>query len=425
MEIISCAFNLLPADLQQDCLRHAFQQLDQRHLLGIVPLVCSLWHHLGHSSCSSVETTISTQAAAESLATWLQKHGHRLASLSIRMQRQACHGPEAASTISQALSSAVQLQHLALSCPLSNRALPDISISSLTQLTSLSFKGCRQLSFSTLAAVPQLTQLRALDLSRTTVHVRGSFDPTNASAHLISAISCSLLELRNLDLSGCGSWIAASELQPLARLQHLQQLRLEHVRAGPVAISVLRLLPITTIRVDVFAVAPITAWLQEASLLESLELTRCVNAGEAELLQLLSTLFSTTAPRLRELCLCGFNVLGAHAAMLSDMNQLTSLALLRCGMTDAAVHHLSSLSGLRSLSLEQNSEVCGGEGSMVCLAARLGHLTSLGLEGTAAGAAAQIAFGSRVMTPVGSDDVFVLLTEAEVHEQERQPAMDV
>jgi hypothetical protein len=270
----------------------------------------------------------------------------------------------------------------------------------------------------------QLTQLRALDLSMTTVDTPGFSDPfRQGNLFLLSVLSC-LRELRSLDLSGCGSWIATANLQRLSGLSQLRQLRLEHIRAVPPHLFLLRQLPVTAIHVVVNCgggVAFASEWLQAASeMLEALHLTLELNIGDAVVVQLLSNLSSSAAPGLRELCLSGFTMLGAQATLLSGMTKLTSLALLRCGMHDAAVCHLSSLANLRSLSLEQNPEVLGNEGSMACLATGLAQLTSLGLGGTSAAAAAQVAFGPRFQASVGSDDVFVLLSKDEVEEQTRQ-----
>ena len=121
------------------------------------------------------------------------------------------------------------------------------------------------------------------------------------------------------------------------------------------------------------------------------------------------TTLSQAARHLRELTVDGV-CMSSSVQLLGELTQLTSLTLSNCHLDDAAVSKLSALSGLRSLSLRDNAEVAGADGSMACLAAGLPELTSLDLSGTGAGEAAVGAFGARV---VEAGPVLMLKPEVE------------
>ena len=77
------AFSCLPHAVRDSILQQAFRKLDQRHLFGVAPLVCRLWHHLASTMITSLDVKVSTQAAAEQLSLWIQNHGGGLDSMEL------------------------------------------------------------------------------------------------------------------------------------------------------------------------------------------------------------------------------------------------------------------------------------------------------------------------------------------------------
>ena len=90
----------------------------------------------------------------------------------------------------------------------------------------------------------------------------------------------------------------------------------------------------------------------------------------------------------------------SNIAQLAGLSKLTSLSFKLCPIDDEAVCRLSSLTNLHSLGLVLTRNVRGAHGSMACLASNLQQLTCLDLLFTNALAAAQEAFGSRVVEVV-------------------------
>ena len=77
--------NTLPKDVSEALLLQAWQQLDQRHRFGIIPLVCKYWYHLSLPSLNSLELGFSNRNpnAMQQLGVWLQRHGTNLRQLSL------------------------------------------------------------------------------------------------------------------------------------------------------------------------------------------------------------------------------------------------------------------------------------------------------------------------------------------------------
>ena len=70
--------NRLPSRESEALLLQAWQQLDQRHRFGIIPLVCSSWYHLSLPTFTSLEVTLSSINSMQQLGMWLRHHGSTL-----------------------------------------------------------------------------------------------------------------------------------------------------------------------------------------------------------------------------------------------------------------------------------------------------------------------------------------------------------
>ena len=403
MEAATNLLDLLPVHMRDIFLGQAFQLLDQHHLFSVLPLVCHLWQQVALSNCNNLNTTIATAAAGEHLNLWMQKHGHSLDHLSLAIEHRVAD-TEAVQQLVTSLGQAVQLcsLRLCITNPLTRSHLPEVnvSLSPLTHLTRLSFSDCR-LSPATMASLLPLSQLKSLQLTHTfSSSVRNDFLPSFSS-------SCQ--QLTSLDLSRSGDWVRPAQLTALRALPHLQELRVEEIAIPAAVLTGLQQLPFTAVRIQVKPVdVPVAAaWLSaNACKLEVVKLHEYIDVLEVEeVALLLAALKPPQAARLRHLDLSFMN-LDPGAGHLTSLTQLTSLMLLSKNLGDAALNQLSALSGLKSLGLQMNRGITGGDGSMERLAACLTQLARLGLRGTSAVEAAQQAFSGRIQQQ--RNDMFTL-----------------
>ena len=337
MESEACPFSVLPVDVCHSILTQAFQQLDQRHLLTITPLVCHLWHQLSLSTCTSLEVSLTTEEAVRQLASWIIKHGYRLLKLNLNVVTRAGMVP-----LLQALPAATQLKDLQLVCeePADFRQVMQ-SISRLTKLTSLSFTNA-ETPPSAISSLLTLTELRSLALVNTSGWRKTS----------IHAIASSLVQLTSLDISGNDLEDYYSHLSALRSLTGLQQLPLDDVIVPSQHLAELDGLPVTAIGISLETTGDITtasSWLQPrlADKLESV----CLIDWEApsviegsDLLRLLPA-FSAAGPQFKDLEL-HLTQLSPVVSQLTGLTQLTCLSLNYGTLDQGALCQLSTLSGL-------------------------------------------------------------------------------
>ena len=115
--IDSSVFSCLPLAVRDSLLQQAFQQFDQRHLFGVAPRVCRLWHQLSLSIITSLDVTISTSEAAEQLSLWVRHHGFSLQHLSLILSEPMRDCTYELQPLLQSVGAADQLHSLNLSTP--------------------------------------------------------------------------------------------------------------------------------------------------------------------------------------------------------------------------------------------------------------------------------------------------------------------
>ena len=384
MSADASAFSCLSPAVRDSLLQQAFQQLDQRHLFGVAPRVCRLWHQLSLSIITSLDAIINSEAAAEQLSYWIQRHGARLISLNLLLKELVPHA-SAAGSLLQSLQVAKGLRSFSLAT--SGQAGIDSSLHTLTNLTSLRLRNCYPTT-AQLDSILGLTKLSSLSLNGLSGINLGPF---------LEQLSTSLVGLTRFDLSGTAFYAGADCLVHLHKLPQLKEL----LTGGAIPVNTLvgmGSLPFTSVGVSVErnTVGEACLWLQNASgRLQKLSLfghgPQAVPALQLPILQL---------GQLKDLKASYVSLNMVHVAALT---QLTQLALNMCGLDDAAVCSLSPLCNMRVLTLSYNPQITGAQGSMEVLARSMPHLTTLGLYNTSAEAVAQQVFGDRVIGYAGRD----------------------
>ena len=191
------SFSVLPVLQRDSFLQQSFQQLDQRHLFGVVPMVCRLWHQLSLSIITSLDANLPTQEAAEQLRLWIQNHGPALRSMQLLI------GEPAASFPSLLLSiSADQWHSMHHECrsysTVVDFALPPLKGGKLPGLTRLSIIRCCP-GAAVLASVLSLRGLSSLSLCDLPHDLPwGPF---------MEQLATRLVGLMSLDLSDTYSWL--------------------------------------------------------------------------------------------------------------------------------------------------------------------------------------------------------------------------
>jgi Leucine-rich repeat (LRR) protein len=385
----ACLFDRLPFAMRDSFLQQAFKLLDQRHRLKVVPLVCHLWYQLVLSTCTSLEVKHVCGEAAEGLASWLEGHNPSLESLNLEIV-----DPDELNATSELLDmvcSKVSLQSLKVDY--GREIDSNVTLSSLTNLTSLELKNC---SFGSITpnSTFLLTQLRQLKLEGC------GYLKDAALVALVRGITGSLLHLTTLQLGADLPCDQQQQLLPLTSLGGLEDLRLSHLLGvGSEGVAVLKQLPITSAVVSIRGdeVGVLCSWLQGGGgKINALDLSRKCYKHSLSLpeVELLMCHLHTWAPQLRSLSLSQMDQL-CHSTGLVKLTQLTRLKVFDCKLEDAGMIRLSALTSLQELSLEYN-EVLGSGGSFNCLASSLRQLTRLDLnEPFSARKAAEAAFGSR------------------------------
>ena len=383
MSADASAFSCLPLAVRDSLLQQAFQQLDQRHLFGVAPRVCRLWHQLSLSIITSLDASIMTEAAARQLSLWMENHGAAgLTNLMLRLDQAVCRTPAARSLL-QSLQAAMQLRSFDISSS-SSVAVLDMPLSALNKLTSLSIKSPTPTMISSILT---LSSLNSLSLSYVRVNLHGA-----KSRHywesIMEQVATRLLGITSLDLAVS---VSVESLAHLCTLPQLKRLSLGSAGFLPVAASSLRhlsALAITSIgiRSTTEGLSDASTWLDSAACgLEHLALYN-VDGGP--------TAPSSFLPLHKAIHLKSLEFLRVKPDLtqLAALTQLTRLFLRGCNMHDADVRMLSALTGLQSLDLSCNPGITGAQGSMEVLARSMPQLRSLDLLRTAAQKAAQRAF---------------------------------
>ena len=138
MSADSSVFSCLPIAERDSVLQQAFQQLDQRHLFGVAPRVCRLWHQLSLSIITSLSAKVTTEEAAGQLALWMTHRGHVLHNMQLRIEGPGCPSL-APGALLQTLGAAANLRSLHLWCDYWD--MSGTTLEALTQLTSLCIPG--------------------------------------------------------------------------------------------------------------------------------------------------------------------------------------------------------------------------------------------------------------------------------------------
>ena len=232
MDSTGCYFSDLPTELCDAVLQQAFKQLDQRHQYGIAPLVCRLWHTLSVSCSSSIDVEVKTEAAGESLISWVGRNGSNLTHF--RVSFAAFRNNGASLVPKQLLQTAVstaanQLENLQFQGTRS-RTLCDVRLPRLNHLTTLAFTSCH-LPPDTVSSLSAQTQSRSLDISSSS-SISGP--DTNS---MIMEVSTKLTGLTSLDLSHTSIWLgkgmSSESIRAItASLSQLSVLRLEDVKVS-------------------------------------------------------------------------------------------------------------------------------------------------------------------------------------------------
>ena len=245
-------------------LQQAFQQLDQQHLHGVVPLVCRAWHQAALSSSETLEVHIASPAKAKQLQLWMKRRVARLQSISLSFPAEpdVKWYPEVSAIYSSISGKLRELRLRGCRWPLDGR------LSALTSLTALSLPDCYICS-SKQTALLALTQLRTFDLTATRLEIGdGMFTLFSRNSGFLSSLSTALVQLTQLNVTRAG-WLKNEDFRALCALPDLGE-----VQAGRLDIRPARLrhefagLPLTSIGVHVTPIegeaGEAKAWLQQS-----------------------------------------------------------------------------------------------------------------------------------------------------------------
>ena len=388
----SSAFSCLPLAVRDSLLQQAFQQLDQRHLFGVAPRVCRLWHQLSLSIITSLDVNITSEAAAEQLRLWMMNRGAAgLNSLLLGLDFAVCRTP-ASSSLLQSLGAATQLRSLDVSGGYLLAVL-DVPLPLLTNLTSLSLIHCR-LPPAVVSSILSLSSLNSLSL-----HVIGD-DPRGIWSTTVEQMATRLVGLTSLTL---GVSVSNECLAHLRGLPHLKRLSVAVGVGRASSLRHLNGLPVTSIYIDFEqgTLGDAATWLHSAaSGLEHLTL----HTSWSPML-LTSSLPLYKAVHLQSLELARVK---PDLTQLAALTQLTKLSLWKCDMHDDDVCGLSTLTGLQNLELDCNPGITGAQGSMEVLARSMPQLDSLSLLSTGAQDAAQLAFQGQHLLLKLKSEAFML-----------------
>ena len=403
MDSTGCYFSDLPTELHDAVLQQAFEQLDQRHLCGIVSLVCRSWHTRAVSCSSLLDVKPKTPAAGQSLTSWVRKNGSNLKHLSVSFA--ALLNNDASPVPQQLLQTAVnttlnQLKSLRFQ-GVRSLTLSDVQFPLLSHLTSFTLSSCL-LRPELVSSLSALTQLRSLDISRSI----SSLDTDS----MILELSTKLTGLTSLNLSHTSLWLgrgmSGENISALtAGFSRVQVLRLEGVK---VPASILAQLdpqvevPAAGITTGEDTMDAAITWLQRSwGSLEVLEIASSHQQLLAlQLARLWTPLQLLVAPRLQSLKLSWCNLQG-QCLFVAGLTQLKVLSLHRCELAVADLGELSALNGLHELQMVSTCVApAAPEGSLDSLANGLANLRMLHVSDSCLVIEVRRAFRERI---VGGD----------------------
>ena len=239
----AAAFACLPVYLVEDVLLQAFQQLDEQHLRGTLPLVCKAWHQISLRLCTSLVVTLGTPAIVERLPWWLKRNGTNLQHLSITFQSPSLwvetmvydHIQEWHNTIG---TTCQDLRSLQLEKWPVCGEIP-FSLSSLTQLTSLQVHDCMNLPQCFFTCFS--SSLRSLTIANTDIGW-GNLGSNGLGF-------CHLTQLTNLDLTNAYYPMPPSHVKAVHNLPSLRALSV-HIDSLE-ALEAIAGLPCTSLQVRV------------------------------------------------------------------------------------------------------------------------------------------------------------------------------
>jgi hypothetical protein len=385
----ACFFDRLPSAMRDSFLQQAFKLLDQHHQLQVVPLVCRLWQQLVPSTCTSLKIKVMDCGAAVDIKSWLRKVKPPLESIELEIGDSEWMEVEVRELL-EVVCEKVSLRSLKVDDLIAVDS--DISLSSLTNLTSLDLHGFN-LGIQTRDSVLLLTQLRHLKLIDMGIK-------QEALLSLLQGLASSTLHLTTLDILSGTTLTNPQQLLPLTSLRSLKHLGLNYIAVEAEGMTALNHLPITSIRVIIKdgQVRDVCSWLQGGGVkLDTLNLTGDIFEPLPLLdVELLMSHLRTCVPQLQSLSVLCMTQLN-HSTGLAGLTQLTKLLVHMSDVDDVALLRLCALTGLRELDIS-NNRVAGAGGSFLSLASSLQQLTRLD---TQAHLVAKQAFGSRVVEASG------------------------
>jgi hypothetical protein len=386
--------NDLPADLQHIFLLQVFQQLDQADLHGTIPLVCKQWAQLAAEACRSLEVELKTEAAVDSLVSWIicLVPGFTLLEVKITLDRLAVTSPWP-DRLLNSLTFHSRLHRLFVGRhPHSYRRQMQLQLPILhflPALTSLALDSV-YISATNQESLMQLSQLRSLSLVRCQLWYDemifwGRQEAPSLGPFLLEAAT-SLTHLSSLEAQD--TFPKEEDMSCLTALTSLKELRLWGLQLCDMDMRE-RLplsLPLTAISLSIPTRyhsslelrSMVTTWLQPhlARTLHTVGLQCSKSRGSRLVLPELFAALAGSGPQLRSLSLQGVD---AHGELdkLTALTQLTQLELEFCGLHNSEVTQLSTLTGLQCLSLADNKRIKGHDGSVLTLARTLTQLTTL------------------------------------------------
>ena len=369
-------FNRLPLNVQELIIKCACQQLGQLYQYGTIPRVNHHWHSVALSTCKTLEAKVDTRPVADSLKTWLLKHGHGLThfTLSNTVPLFLFTWNLTDDLFFTVTSVAPQLRSLNMI------AASPVSTQRLTALTDLTNLQLRVTDVK--PPLLQLTELRSLSLR---------FGHNRPPARLFGELATSLQLLTSLRLSlppqcidsDFGALSSSTSLQQLelsvGKPLHLHQL--QYVRDLPCTALAVHVTPAPMQALPMAGgpggvegnvdyppgVRDLEEWLQLPMPREKLRNVAVsygapwqgpgylVSRHSATWAPGLVSVLVTAVTGLEELSLRGIKVTGSSVKDLSLLPRLVTLKLSHCDVAGSVevLQQLTVLTGLRSLTIEE------------------------------------------------------------------------
>ena len=217
MSADASAFSCLPLAVRDSLLQQAFQQLDQRHLFGVAPRVCRLWHQLSLSIITSLDVKITTEEAAEQLDLWIVNHGDTLVNMQLDSTLAVCQ-TRAGRSVLRSLGAAAQLRSLSILTNSSGTNL-DVALPPLANLTHLSIDSC-SVTPTMLSSILSFRSLNSLSLCY--MYVMHGANIWVSWSSMMEQMATSLVGLTSLDLGFHVSSEGLAHLRALPQLNGFQ-----------------------------------------------------------------------------------------------------------------------------------------------------------------------------------------------------------